>query len=73
MAKLCKFLTYYQTNCKVIVFQAPSISFDHHDNDSDPSTYQHRHGTRSSGVVGAAKNDHCGVGVAYECNLGGSH
>ena len=49
------------------------MSFDHHDNDSDPSTYQHRHGTRCSGVVGAARNDHCGVGVAYECNLGGSH
>ena len=50
--------------------QAPMVSYDHHDNDSDPSTYDHEHGTSVSGIVGAAKNSTCGVGIAYECNLG---
>jgi subtilisin family serine protease len=49
---------------------APMVSYDHHDNDSDPSTYDHEHGTSVSGIVGAAKNSTCAVGIAYECNLG---
>jgi subtilisin family serine protease len=52
---------------------APMVSYDHHDNDSDPSTYDHKHGTSVSGIVGAAKNSTCGIGIAYECNLGNNN
>ena len=42
-------------------------------NNSDPTPDAiEDHGTRCAGEIGMAKNnDHCGVGVAYDCKLGG--
>ena len=43
---------------------------------SDPSPYSvyDSHGTSCAGEIGMAKdNDYCGVGVAYNCNLGGKN
>ena len=47
-------------------------------NDSDPTPDIYfgdeieDHGTSCAGEIGMAKsNDHCGAGVAYDCNLGG--
>ena len=71
MAEFCKLHTNeYNLNDLHFDLQAPMVSYDHHDNDSDPSTYEHEHGTSVSGIVGAAKNSTCGIGIAYKCNLG---
>ena len=51
-----------------------SFDFVHRDSDPTPdynADEPNRHGTSCAGEVGMAKgNDHCGVGVAYECNIG---
>ena len=54
------------------LWQAPLVSYDYVENDTDPSAYgMSRHGTGCSGIVAAVKdNSHCGVGVAHESNLG---
>lgn len=46
------------------------------DDDPSPDIYYgdeiQDHGTSCAGEIGMAKsNDQCGVGVAYDCNLGG--
>jgi hypothetical protein len=46
------------------------------DNDPDPmprytSDNINEHGTRVAGVIAAATNDMCGVGMAYEASIGG--
>ena len=46
------------------------MSYDLIEEDNDPSSNDPRHGTSCSGIVGAAKNSVCGVGIAYEANLG---
>ena len=38
---------------------------------SDPSTNSPWHGTSCGGIIGSSKNNVCGVGIAYEANLGG--
>ena len=43
--------------------QAPLVS----DDNGNERTH---HGTKSSGIVAAAQDDTCGVGVAFQCNLG---
>ena len=49
MAEFCKLHTNeYNLNDLHFDLQAPMVSYDHHDNDSDPSTYGHEHGTRVS-------------------------
>lgn len=54
------------------LYQAPTASFDYVQNDSDPSIYRFTHGTSCAGIVAAAPNNGvCGVGIAYECNIGG--
>ena len=48
------------------------MAFNYVLNEQDPSTNSPSHGTSVAGIVGAAKdNDICGVGIAYEVNLGG--
>eukprot|EP01137_Pigoraptor_chileana_P004758 Opistho-2@46829 len=55
----------------------PHASWDFNDNDNDPlPRYEYsnlnKHGTRCAGEIGAAaKNGNCGVGIAYECKIGG--
>ena len=49
------------------------MAFNYVLNEQDPSTNSPSHGTSVAGIVGAAKdNDICGVGIAYEVNLGGN-
>ena len=53
------------------LYQAPTASFDVIQNDSDPSIYRRTHGTSCGGIVAAAPNNgFCGVGIAYESNIG---
>ena len=54
-------------------------SYDFVNSDGDPTPdpvdhdqSPHDHGTACAGVVAMAKdNDQCGVGVAYDCSIGG--
>ncbi|KAM9329544.1 proprotein convertase subtilisin/kexin type 4 [Gastrophryne carolinensis] len=55
----------------------PMASYDFNDDDPDPQprynpSDENRHGTRCAGEVAAvAKNDVCGVGIAYNAKIGG--
>ncbi|OCT89695.1 furin-1-like [Xenopus laevis] len=55
----------------------PAASYDVNDQDPDPQPRytqlnDNRHGTRCAGEVAAvANNDICGVGIAYNANIGG--
>jgi proprotein convertase subtilisin/kexin type 5 len=57
--------------------QDPSASIDINDNDHDPmprDNGDNKHGTRCAGEVAAvAFNNICGVGIAYNASIGGSH
>ena len=53
------------------MLQAPQASYDFVQNDPDPSSNFPSHGTSCGGIIGAVQNDVCGVGIAYEVNLGG--
>ncbi|XXH05616.1 intercellular trafficking and secretion [Hypoxylon texense] len=48
-------------------------SWDYNDNrpEPKPSLQDDRHGTRCAGEVSAARNDVCGVGVAYDSKIAG--
>ncbi|KAF2459791.1 peptidase S8/S53 domain-containing protein [Lineolata rhizophorae] len=50
---------------------AGSYDFNDKVDDPKPRLSDDRHGTRCAGEVAAAKNDVCGVGVAYEANIAG--
>ena len=41
------------------------------DPDPSPDYWWSDHGTNSAGIIGAARNDVCGVGIAYNVFLGG--
>jgi subtilisin family serine protease len=46
------------------------LSWDFNEDDDDPSpSMNDGHGTCASGVVAASKDNHCGVGVAYDSKL----
>lgn len=54
----------------------PSISYDVNDDDDDPTPDKRNpdnsHGTRCSGEIAGAANNHvCSVGIAYNCRIGG--
>ena len=54
--------------------QDSSASYNYIESTSDPSPYSFydSHGTNCAGIVGMARdNTYCGVGVAYNCKLGG--
>ncbi|KAI1038772.1 hypothetical protein LB503_007843 [Fusarium chuoi] len=48
-------------------------SWDFNDNDPEPAPVldEDRHGTRCAGEVAAARNDVCGIGVAYDSKVAG--
>lgn len=51
----------------------PEGSYDFNDKTPEPKPrlYDDKHGTRCAGEVAAAKNDICGVGVAYDSRVSG--
>ena len=51
--------------------QAPQVSYDFVEDDFDPSRSSQSHGTKVGGIIGAGKNDVCGVGIAHKVNLAG--
>jgi subtilisin family serine protease len=51
---------------------AAQVSYDFVDEDLDPSNNNPWHGTSCGGIIGSVKDDlTCGVGIAYNSNLGG--
>ena len=52
-------------------FAEGSWDFNEHSPQPRPLLLDDRHGTRCSGEIGAAKNDVCGVGVAYDSKVAG--
>ena len=47
-------------------------SYDVIDGDYDPVSYDDSHGSSCAGIVGSVhNNDECGVGIAYDSNIGG--
>jgi len=50
-----------------------SYNFVETKNDPSPTSVYDSHGTSCAGEVGMRRdNNYCGVGVAYNCNLGGT-
>ena len=55
--------------------QSASYDFVHFDLDPTPDFNDgvlDSHGTQCSGIVGMANNSVCGLGVAYQANIGGT-
>ena len=65
------------TICKNAYFlskQRKDISWDYNGQDDDPtpSSSSNAHGTRCAGEIAMlANNERCGVGIAYNSNIGG--
>ena len=54
--------------------QVDQASYDFVDEDKDPSNQYPDHGTSCGGIIGAVKDEEtCGLGIAYNCNLGGKY
>ena len=52
--------------------QDASVSYDWTTNTSDPLPHERdNHGTECAGVIAMSKNSRCGVGVAFDSNIGG--
>ena len=54
--------------------QSASFDFVHFDLDPTPDLNDgelNSHGTQCSGIVGMTNNSVCGIGVAYQANIGG--
>ena len=59
---------------RLIYLQDADASYNYMESISDPSPYNamDSHGTSCAGEIGMARdNNYCGVGVAYNCKLGG--
>jgi kexin len=52
-------------------FAEGSYDFNEHDDEPRPTLDDDNHGTRCAGEVAAARNDICGVGVAYDAKIAG--
>ncbi|KAJ5679578.1 hypothetical protein N7462_007822 [Penicillium macrosclerotiorum] len=52
-------------------FAEGSWDFNEHSPEPRPLLFDDRHGTRCSGEIAAARNDVCGVGVAYDSKVSG--
>lgn len=52
-------------------FREGSYDFNDHVKDPKPRLSDDKHGTRCAGEVAAAKNDACGVGVAWDSKISG--
>lgn len=48
-----------------------SYDFNDHDDEPKPELSDDRHGTRCAGEIAAARNNVCGVGLAYDANISG--
>ncbi|KAI6784614.1 Protease-like protein [Emericellopsis cladophorae] len=64
-------LDMYSNDLKANYFAAGSWDYNDHDPEPKPVLSDDRHGTRCAGEVAAARNDVCGVGVAYDANIAG--
>ena len=56
---------------KVNFFEPGSWDFNEHKRLPTPALYDDYHGTRCAGEVSAAKNDVCGVGIAWDSKVSG--
>lgn len=64
-------LDMYSEDLKKNYFAEGSYDFNDHVDEPRPRLAADHHGTRCAGEVAAAKNDVCGVGVAYESKVAG--
>lgn len=64
-------LDMYSGDLKPNYYAAGSYDFNDHRDEPKPTLADDRHGTRCAGEVSAAKNDVCGVGVAYDSKIAG--
>ncbi|CAM1504605.1 Fc.00g021960.m01.CDS01 [Cosmosporella sp. VM-42] len=64
-------LDMHSNDLKPNYFAAGSWDFNDGDAEPAPELSDDRHGTRCAGEVSAARNDVCGVGVAYDSKIAG--
>lgn len=64
-------LDMYSNDLKPNYYAEGSYDFNEKSPEPRPRLFDDNHGTRCSGEVAAAKNDVCGVGVAYESRISG--
>lgn len=64
-------LDMYSQDLSPNYFADGSWDFNDHDPEPKPTLDDDKHGTRCAGEVAAAKNDVCGVGVAYDAKIAG--
>lgn len=64
-------LDMYSNDLKPNYFADGSYDFNEQSPEPRPRLYDDNHGTRCSGEVAAARNDVCGVGVAYDSKVSG--
>ncbi|KAL5340792.1 peptidase S8/S53 domain-containing protein [Aspergillus crustosus] len=64
-------LDMYSNDLSPNYFPEGSYDFNDHTPEPRPRLRDDRHGTRCAGEIAAAKNDVCGVGVAYDSRISG--
>ncbi|KAL2799490.1 peptidase S8/S53 domain-containing protein [Aspergillus keveii] len=64
-------LDMYSNDLSPNYFPEGSYDFNDHTPEPRPRLRDDRHGTRCAGEIAAARNDVCGVGVAYDSRLSG--
>ncbi|KAL4913363.1 peptidase S8/S53 domain-containing protein [Aspergillus aurantiobrunneus] len=64
-------LDMYSNDLSPNYFSEGSYDFNDHTAEPRPRLRDDRHGTRCAGEIAAARNDVCGVGVAYESRVSG--
>ncbi|KAI2604698.1 peptidase S8/S53 domain-containing protein [Hypoxylon sp. NC1633] len=64
-------LDMYSNDLKPNYYADGSYDFNDQRPEPRPTLYDDKHGTRCAGEVSAAKNDVCGVGVAYDSRIAG--
>ncbi|KAL4781455.1 peptidase S8/S53 domain-containing protein [Aspergillus varians] len=64
-------LDMYSNDLSPNYFPGGSYDFNDHTPEPRPRLRDDRHGTRCAGEIAAARNDVCGVGVAYESRVSG--
>ncbi|KAK9777460.1 putative Subtilisin like protease [Seiridium cardinale] len=64
-------LDMYSGDLKPNYYAQGSYDFNDQTEEPKPRLSDDKHGTRCAGEVSAAKNDVCGVGVAYDSNIAG--
>ncbi|EAW10723.1 kexin kexB [Aspergillus clavatus NRRL 1] len=64
-------LDMYSNDLKPNYFAEGSYDFNDHTPEPRPRLTDDKHGTRCAGEIAAARNDVCGVGVAYDSRIAG--